>query len=1418
MIQSNTPITIPDRVEDKLREVRGTRDRTRLIHAVVLGLLALFLAMAMAMFIDWAFTLFDTFWRSMLTLAALATAGGTLMATAVAGYYRRRELADVATDVDRSVPVIEERWSTVAELAAAPLDQQRRIHTGMLNRLSEEATRLEPSVVPQEVVQKRGLRYSLTALCGVVLLLLVAFVIDWQQTSVLVQRFWAPTANISATQLTVPANQVVAARGEPLSVKANMKGRLVEEATLFLKEEGTGEQEIILEATGTADDQFVHHIKAAAVPISYRLRAGDGQTEWQSVAIADRPEIAEVRFRAIPPAYTGKEPVEMNELPEKVSIIEGSTLEVSLLPRAPVEEVVFRMNEDDSAVLSSPDGRWYQFNSKLEDSLTIAAILTESHGLENRHPPVCRINVYPDKAPSVKIVTPTEEMAARPDDEIEIQFSASDDLGIAKAELVIYDESSPDDGPQELQVIEIPLGSQQDESEVSGSVPLDLEQFNFEDGQELSYAVRVYDTRQSTASTDGSPSTAPREETRDVANASPQGEQGDSPAASNTPPESAAEEESAQVASNQSTASPSASSANDPKNPSEGENPGKATSATPEATPANETSTVSTQPAGSAQAEDNEANSNAQSGQPASASLGTPEPSERADGDSNPQRSAETNVAATQPEQSEAQDNNGSSKSGSPSENAQNSQATASNGSSNTNSSPPPGKDAENLSEMTGAPRPPDNMTRRSLDVAQSASSGMMRLKIDKWSGSFAGQQRRKLEIAVAGTLNELDQVLEVAENRLREGLDDLENDVTWVGTHDRLLHVADGRLDRAFELITDVRSKSDDTAYAFIGLQLEEIGDTNLVPAKDAVWGAVQATSNQERKQPVEIAWQQIGRARQRLTQLVTQFERIRREHALADSVEQVKEMYQVFVEDSFALLNPEQDAINNYQRKRAEFELDEEYLKRLEEVLAMRQKLVAEFARILSQDPRLLRRFTDALNNEADDLRDQLTLLTLHQQEVDAQIHAWKDLEPKLRPRALVGITRQTLEQSIDIGQKVVQVQEDFDTWVPLNLGANESDVAAARKELAAIAASARNLESKAAAWGAPAKSSEDTDKTAEADEDDESQSLTTVTTQGRDLYQHLQQLDALLLDLSTRTDNTDLGPFVVRRLAETRRLITDVSSWIYQLEALNDGRYHTAKAVEQQKLAQETTELTANLADVEQQLAQVVGGDAGELPVDIADLARALLRTLDERVAGSQLGAVFSLRRNKMDDAGTRTRSAVEGMVEAERLFDELMKRTLEEADKLPVQDPIADLLDDPTLDELLALLENEADLAAALRIPRRPTNLQIIGDFLSSGSGGGGGGGSRGMVMSQLSATQRMMQRAGQRALNRVKAETDKLAIKRARKIDDWNKLASELENRLLQGQGQLPPERYGRAIEQYFEELSRKTAAQSEVTP
>jgi hypothetical protein len=174
-------------------------------------------------------------------------------------------------------------------------------------------------------------------------------------------------------------------------------------------------------------------------------------------------------------------------------------------------------------------------------------------------------------------------------------------------------------------------------------------------------------------------------------------------------------------------------------------------------------------------------------------------------------------------------------------------------------------------------------------------------------------------------------------------------------------------------------------------------------------------------------------------------------------------------------------------------------------------------------------------------------------------------------------------------------------------------------------------------------------------------------------------------------------------------------------------------------------------------------------------------------------------------------------------AAQKYDEMIKAAIRELDKLPVQDPISSLLDDPTLDELLAQLEQEVPVEELLGIPPRRSNLQIVGDFLRPAGDNGIITGSGPMqMMNQMRAQQRLRQRQLDRAYRRAVARAMKEAdaedlvndgpLKLAGEHSDWNVLLSQLGDDLRQGRDKAPPERYRRAIEQYFRQISLSTDA------
>ncbi|MGZ0171063.1 MAG: hypothetical protein ACKVHE_16020 [Planctomycetales bacterium] len=500
--------TLPSAMEQKLRQIRWRQSLLASVRAVAIAVSVLIVAMVVAMALDWSFTLFSTGVRTVMTIGSVALAVAALVVVGVPPLLAALRISHAASNADDEVPQLEERWTTVTSFAKSEHQPTSKTGKAMLQQVTSEAVAMGGLVRPTHVARPMSIRPAALTLgaCGLVLAAFLA--VNWAQTSVLMQRFWSPATNITATQLTSVTGDVEIPRGESICLVTELSGLPRETATLEL---ATGD-EFVDSFELTPDEAqanaFIHQLTADE-PFRYRVVAGDGQTPWHTVGVIDHPTLGEVRLTVTAPKYVDRAKYEKSLIPNRVRVIQGSRLELLMKPAEALERLELALtmegNVDDSddgptetVVTLEPDADgWYRFETQLIEDVAFQPTLVNSHGLTNEDRHRCRIQVIPDKAPFARVISPTDEMAVAYDDVIPIKFEAHDDHGIATAELVIYDESATEEGeePKILEVIQIPLGDQKLEKHVLATTELDLNKLGVEEGTNISYTIRVTDTR-----------------------------------------------------------------------------------------------------------------------------------------------------------------------------------------------------------------------------------------------------------------------------------------------------------------------------------------------------------------------------------------------------------------------------------------------------------------------------------------------------------------------------------------------------------------------------------------------------------------------------------------------------------------------------------------------------------------------------------------------------------------------------------------------------------------------------------------------------------------------------------------------------------------------------------------------------------
>jgi hypothetical protein len=1262
MNPSNPPTgPVPPAVAAKLRALRRRRLALGLLEGILLAGAVLLGAILAAMLLDYAAGWFDPRARYVVTGLALAAGLGAVIRWCLRPLAHRPTLVGAARQVDDALPQLEERWSTVTELSQNTDAPAVRGSDALIRQVGSEAASAGDAIDPRRVIPAaavlRAGRWFLASAGATALL----FALNFPQARVLWQRFWLPGANLSLTRVTASPSDGWVPKGEPLSLRATVAGRRPGQApTLFLRPAQGASRTAPMTAQSTTNGTYQYGLDEVTDSFEYRVRAGDGQTPWHRITAADRPRIAEVRLQVTPPAYSGLPAEQSAALPGSVRVLDGSDLEIAFRSDQPLERLVLDLGEGRSIPLEAEGDNWYRFRDRPTNSFTLTAAAWNRYRLENKVKPTCRISVYDDLPPSVRLLEPSDDVAVAPGEKVEVVFEAADDFGLAKAELLVTTTTAA--GQTNALVLPVDLGKNAGRKQVRQSVPLDPAALGLKQGDQLSYVVRVTDTRQAPAQA-GSGSGSPRE----VAAAAPPG-------------------------SEPNPAEPPA----DPADPSD---------------PKNDPTTAAA--------------------------------SESKQGSEAPSPSA-ARTAAAKP------------------------------------SSPRP---------ASGDAPPPNDMERRTLDAGQCTACTPRNIKVDEWAGSFDGEKRKKLEIAIEPVLREVDEQLARAEERTT-GLRTRAGTAAGIVAGDSAaLEAGKGHIASATQAIDGLRSRTTDTPYAFIGLQLHNIGTAHVSPARENLGRVAPGAGSKDNLESLDRTAFHLARARSMLADLTKTYESVKRDQQVADAMQRLSKMYQIFLEDTQPLLGSSKGRINSYDRKVAE--VDDAFVEKLKALLEEKKKIMAELAKILAQDPRLLRRYLAMLQLEGTSYRDQMTLLAERQKELEGQLREWNATAEAGRPEFVEKLRQHYARLHRSVAEDATRLRENLETWLPLDVPPDQPQV----KEMLGRAERILALTAQSAGTaGGPAGS----------------QALEELRTL-RDALPDLGRLEV--------TNRARLDAYVDNRVAEVEALVTAQAGRLKILEALGGGDFPQVAEVVQHRLNQETAILDEKL--------QATEGQMSSMSPEIAEKAAALLRIVDDEVLKPQGVSAGQLTKREVVPAQGTLAGVVTGFARAETAFDELMRLIVDKLDEAPA--PGSPGGSPPSLESLLAMLQDEMKAEEGLGISCRPINVSLQRDWMRPGSNPGTGMGqgkgmgrgqaqaARGQAQSerdQARAAERRARESARQALAKAGAEApagDARAAAGTPRSEAWNKLASRLDKDLLQGRDNTPPEQYREAIASYFETLSEASS-------
>jgi hypothetical protein len=583
----------------------------------------------------------------------------------------------------------------------------------------------------------------------------------------------------------------------------------------------------------------------------------------------------------------------------------------------------------------------------------------------------------------------------------------------------------------------------------------------------------------------------------------------------------------------------------------------------------------------------------------------------------------------------------------------------------------------------------------------QFTESGRLRLKIEEKVASVADTavERETIQIKVRAQLQQIDRELKPAE----EALSSLVEGVSQSSIADpqiESLQGIDARLTTVDRLIAALRNESKETPLAFAGLHMVEIAAAHIAPARDRVFSLIRQPDADARGNTA-AALHHVSRSRELLAELLVRYDRLLRERKLADAIDQTAKIYQVYVENLHRFLRAQSKPnANPLQRKMAVIEVDQDYLDRLRQVTEMRRDLMAEFGRMLADDPRLLSKYMDLIKRRQRSLRDRLTDLHKQQEAIATELSGWLRVDAAQRDDVWLLAAEARLQGLAPLAQEASQLAERASSQFPLAVDPGRQTAAAVVEGAKQAAVRARSAATKARRLL-----------------QDPFQEGIDLAADIAELSQLLVGWDASLERLAFEKSEAEITDYTNKRLAESRALAERIAGWAEMAEHLQGKQFSGLAKVDQHQLALRTELLRIDMGGIDQQLA---ASFRGEVPESVTALANEL-KQLMESITFNQQAATFELATEQLPAAETQQGLALDGLRRAEELFDRIRRQVVEEGDKVDPDNPnIADLVD-PTLDQLLARLEREPDLNALLGIPNRPRNLRVVSDFFASADG-------------------------------------------------------------------------------------------------
>jgi hypothetical protein len=353
---------------------------------------------------------------------------------------RRFSIDRTAIAIEKAFPDLDNRLVNAVQLSRdKSLDG---FSLAVVDAVIHDAARnVENKPVREKAVPKRRLK-KLAMAAGIAFVVIVLYAgIGHAHFFNALKRYAMPTsdvATLSATRLKVSPRGGEVLAGESLTITAEVKGTVPPYAEIEITEKGRETRSDRMEFDGSAFSYVIRHVDA---DFSYRVSGGDAVSPRYHIKVKTIPTITRLEAEVQFPDYTGREPLNIREVPNTLSVLPRTQVTFTAHVNKPLQRGWLKLGDgksvtadivnDSILVATYPVGKTKQYWFHMIDKDNCVPA----------EPTKRTLAVVEDKPPAIMITSPKAHEERTPNGKLAINIRLIDDFGLRRARIEVRHSS-----------------------------------------------------------------------------------------------------------------------------------------------------------------------------------------------------------------------------------------------------------------------------------------------------------------------------------------------------------------------------------------------------------------------------------------------------------------------------------------------------------------------------------------------------------------------------------------------------------------------------------------------------------------------------------------------------------------------------------------------------------------------------------------------------------------------------------------------------------------------------------------------------------------------------------------------------------------------------------------------------------------